>query len=151
MYASAWLMRTAVLALVVTAFLWGDTKALVGAVGGPTSSNKATASASDVRMEQEIRRRLSKTKLQAEHFSVSVRAGVVILEGRTSVPQRKGAATRVAHTAGAVKVRNLIVVSERYTGPKRGALPANGGVGDDLPEPANSLPRATVLPAKPSK
>src|SRR5260370_24588900 len=96
-------MRTAFLVLVVTAFYWSDTRTLVGAPAGPTPP--------DLKIERQIRERLSKSKLNSEHFTVSVRNGVATFEGKTSVLQHKGAANRIAHTSGAVPVRNNIKVS----------------------------------------
>jgi hypothetical protein len=41
-----------------------------------------------------------------------VQGGVVTIEGKTDIIQHKGAATRMAHTAGAVGVNNHIEISE---------------------------------------
>jgi osmotically-inducible protein OsmY len=66
----------------------------------------------DAEVEAEIRRRFAKSKVSQDNFTVRVRAGVATLEGRTNVPQRKGSATRMAKSAGAKQVNNLIQVSE---------------------------------------
>jgi hypothetical protein len=59
-----------------------------------------------------IRAKFAKSKINEEHFKVTVNSGVALLEGRTSVPQRKGVATRLAKTGGARAVVNKIEVSE---------------------------------------
>jgi osmotically-inducible protein OsmY len=66
----------------------------------------------DAELARAIRERLARSKCAADNFSVRVRGGVATLEGRTDVVQRKGAATRMAKTAGARKVINKIQVSE---------------------------------------
>jgi osmotically-inducible protein OsmY len=65
---------------------------------------------SDEALAAEIRSRFARSKINAEHFRVRVEKGVAILEGKTSVIQRKGTATRLAKLAGAAKVKNLIEV-----------------------------------------
>ena len=64
----------------------------------------------DQQIEQEIRLRLAKSVIGKENFQVRVREGVAHWEGTTLVPQRKGAATRMAKSAGARSVVNNIVV-----------------------------------------
>jgi hypothetical protein len=66
----------------------------------------------DQRIEAEIRSRLAKSKIGAEGFTVRVQGGVAYWEGTTSVPQRKGAATRMAKSAGARQVINNIKVTD---------------------------------------
>ena len=66
----------------------------------------------DVEVEKAIRDRFAKSKCAQDKFTVRVQAGVATLEGKTDVVQRKGAATRMARTAGAHKVINKIQVSE---------------------------------------
>jgi hypothetical protein len=70
------------------------------------------APVSDGVVEAAIRAKFAKSKINEEHFKVSVRNGVAVLEGKTAVPQRKGAATRLAKTGGAREVVNKIEVSE---------------------------------------
>jgi len=67
---------------------------------------------SDPQLEQAIRARFAKSKISEEKFQVRVERGVAILEGKTNVIQRKGAATRLARLAGAANVRNNIEVSQ---------------------------------------
>ena len=76
-----------------------------------TRKEVGQAPRSDSVIEQNFRRRISKSKLNAEHFSISVRQGIAVLEGSTNVLQHKGVATRLARSAGAVGVRNNIQVS----------------------------------------
>jgi osmotically-inducible protein OsmY len=67
---------------------------------------------SDAAIEADIRQRFAKSKSKDDHFTVKVRNGIATLEGKTSVLQRKGSATRMAKTAGAKQVNNLIQVSD---------------------------------------
>lgn len=66
----------------------------------------------DVELERQIRARFNKSKISVENFQVRVQGGVATIEGRTSVVQRKGTATRLARLAGARAVDNRIEVSE---------------------------------------
>lgn len=81
-----------------------------------TAPPKAAASAgprlSDAQIDATIRMKLAKSKIAAEKFKFHVQGGVVTIEGKTDVVQRKGAATRMARTAGAVAVVNQIQISE---------------------------------------
>jgi osmotically-inducible protein OsmY len=70
------------------------------------------AGRSDAEIEAEIKRRFARSKASEDNFTVKVKNGVATLEGRTNVPQRKGSATRMAKSAGARKINNLIEVSE---------------------------------------
>jgi hypothetical protein len=70
------------------------------------------AGASDGTIEAAIRAKFAKSKINEEHFKVTVKSGIALLEGRTSVPQRKGVATRLAKTGGARAVVNKIEISE---------------------------------------
>jgi hypothetical protein len=141
-------MRIVWFALAVIAIFWVDVQAFAGAPTRPASSAASSAQKSggppkpvlsDSQMEQDIRARLSKSKINSEHFLVSVRNGVATLEGKTSVIQHKGAATRIARTAGAVSVRNNIQVSAE----------ARAHAASGLGKGATSAPKAAVLPANP--
>jgi hypothetical protein len=84
--------------------------------GSGSSSAKATAnqnrgSVSDGELESTIRTKLAKSKIGKDGFRFHVQRGVVTWEGTTAVGQHKGAATRMARTAGAVEVINNIRVS----------------------------------------
>lgn len=63
-------------------------------------------------LEARIREKLSRSKLGADPIRVTVHGGVAVFEGETAVIQRKGAATRIARSAGAVRVDNRIRLSE---------------------------------------
>lgn len=56
--------------------------------------------------------KLAKSKIGADKFQFHAQGGVVTIEGKTDVIQHKGAATRMARTAGAVAVVNHIQISE---------------------------------------
>jgi hypothetical protein len=75
-----------------------------------TYANRAGGHASDAEIEQTIRTRLAKSKIGKDGFKARVKAGVVTWEGHTGIPQHKGAATRMAHAAGAAQVVNNIQV-----------------------------------------
>lgn len=103
-------MRSTVLAWVLFALFAGP--ALPAAK--PVSSKlKASASVgSDAEIETKIRARLARSKISADGFEVKVKDGVATFTGRTEVLQHKGVATRMARSAGAVRVVNQIVISE---------------------------------------
>ena len=63
-------------------------------------------------MERTIREKLAKSKIGKDGFTVRVQGGVAYWEGNTTVVQHKGAATRMAKTAGARAVVNNIKVSD---------------------------------------
>jgi osmotically-inducible protein OsmY len=82
-----------------------------------TSNTKSTHAGSqvpvsDAQIDATLRAKLAKSKVGADGFKFHVQKGVVYWEGHTTVAQHKGAATRMAHTAGAVQVVNNIQVSE---------------------------------------
>ena len=63
-------------------------------------------------IERKIREKLEKAKIGQDGFKVRVQGGVAYWEGKTDVVQHKGAATRMAKTAGAKAVVNNIQVSD---------------------------------------
>jgi BON domain len=75
---------------------------------------KATGAARlpDSQIETAIRAKLAKSKIGADGFTVKVQGGVATWQGRTDVVQHKGAATRMAKSAGAVAVDNRIQISD---------------------------------------
>ena len=77
-----------------------------------TAKPSGPSGLSDATIEQKIRAKLAKSKIGADHFTVRVQSGVAYWEGRTNVMQHKGAATRMAKTAGASAVVNKIQISE---------------------------------------
>ena len=66
----------------------------------------------DAQIERNIKAKFAKSKINADHFTVSVQGGVATIEGKTGVIQHKGVATRLAKTGGALVVQNHIVISE---------------------------------------
>ena len=104
---------------------------------------KAPARVSDAQIERTIRAKFTKSKINAEHFTVSVQNGVATIEGKTNVIQHKGVATRLAKRSGAIAVKNQIQVSDEARA-KAAAKLAKYRAGD------TEITRATVLPpAKP--
>ncbi len=77
----------------------------------PKKPGNSTA-ADDLRIEQAIKAKLAKSKIGADGFTVRVQGGVATWEGRTSVIQHKGAATRMARSAGATAVVNRIQIDD---------------------------------------
>jgi len=67
---------------------------------------------SDQALQQVIQDKFAKSKAGGGKFTVKVQGGVAYLSGRADVVQHKGAATRMAKTAGARRVVNNIVVTE---------------------------------------
>ena len=76
----------------------------------------------DKQIEAAIRAKFAKSKINAEHFTVSVQGGVAIVDGRTDVIQHKGVATRMCKTAGAIAVNNRVQVSESARRKAAGSL-----------------------------
>jgi len=71
------------------------------------------ASASqDAQIEADIRGRLAKSVIGKDGFTVRVQGGVAYWDGNTDVVQHKGAATRMAKSAGAKKVVNHIKIGD---------------------------------------
>jgi len=81
----------------------------------PVTSQKAPAKAApkltDQQLEAKIREKFANSK-SSNTFKVHVQGGVATIDGKTEVIQHKAAATRMAKTAGAVAVKNQVVVSE---------------------------------------
>ena len=122
----------------------------------------------DSQIEQAIRVKLAKSKMNADHFTVSVVKGVAIIEGSTGVMQHKGAMTRMAKSCGATSVRNNIRISDdakakaaqslaksRTAGGASGGTGARTSSGSDASRPmtapigaspsADTVPRAAVI------
>jgi hypothetical protein len=66
----------------------------------------------DVQIEKDIRARLAKSVIGKDGFTVRVQGGVAYWDGNTNVVQHKGAATRMAKSAGAKKVVNNIKIGD---------------------------------------
>ena len=80
-----------------------------------TVSGQTRSSVTDAQLESTIRTKLSKSKIGKDGFRFHVQRGIVTWEGSTAIGQHKGAATRMARTAGAVQVINNIRVSNAST------------------------------------
>jgi hypothetical protein len=108
----------------------------------------------DAQIEAAIRVKMLKSKIAPEKFRFKVQGGVATIEGKTDVIQHKGAATRMAKTAGAVAVNNHIQISDAAkekaaanleTGRRRAQIKR----GDARSErPTSSQPAAASVPAK---
>jgi osmotically-inducible protein OsmY len=106
-------------------------------------SKVVTQQVPDAQVERIIRAKFAKSKINSEHFTVSVQNGVATIEGKTNVIQHKGVATRLAKTGGALAVQNHIQVSEAAKA-KAAARLAQGRTGE------TQVARATVIqPATP--
>jgi osmotically-inducible protein OsmY len=89
------------------------TKMLTAPAAHPRSATVPKAAPmKDADLEKDIRARFAKSKISTHHFQVHVQGGVATLEGQSDVLQHKGTATRLAKTAGAIKVVNHIEVSQ---------------------------------------
>ena len=66
----------------------------------------------DAQIDATIRAKMAKSKIGADKFHFKVQGGVATIEGKTDVIQHKGAATRMAKTAGAIGVNNHIEISD---------------------------------------
>ena len=77
----------------------------------PTPAMGTTAQ-EDKQIEAAIRAKLEKSKIGKDGLKVHVQGGVATWEGTTNVLQHKGAATRMAKTAGAKAVVNHIKVTD---------------------------------------
>lgn len=73
---------------------------------------QGTTAPQDVQIEAEIRARLAKSVIGKDGLTVRVQGGVAYWDGTTNVVQHKGAATRMAKSAGAKKVVNNIKVGD---------------------------------------
>ncbi len=95
----------------------------------------------DAQIEHDIRTRFAKSKINAEHFTASVKNGVATLDGKTNVIQHKGVATRLAKRSGAIAVENHIQVSDEAKAKAAANLAKNRGQGPPV--------RAVVVSSKP--
>lgn len=73
---------------------------------------QGTSAQEDKQIEAAITAKLQKSKIGKDGFKVHVQGGVATWEGSTNVLQHKGAATRMAKSAGAKAVVNNIRVSD---------------------------------------
>jgi hypothetical protein len=80
--------------------------------GAAPAKSKAAPVQTDAAIEQNIRARFAKSKVAEDKFTVRVQGGVAVIEGTTSIIQRKGVATRLAKAGGAKAVDNRIRISD---------------------------------------
>ena len=99
------MLRIVVLLMLALAGAPAQTKSKAPPPQGATASQ-------DAQIETEIRARLAKSVIGKDGFTVRVQGGVAFWAGTTSVVQHKGAATRMAKSAGAKKVVNNIQVGD---------------------------------------
>lgn len=78
----------------------------------PSKPPPQTSASQDAEIEAEIRARLAKSVIGKDGFTVRVQGGVAYWGGTTDVVQHKGAATRMAKSAGAKKVVNRIKIGD---------------------------------------
>jgi BON domain len=78
---------------------------------GPLTMSHRQAKYSDAEIEATIKAKLAKSKIGKDGFQVHIKDGVATWSGSTMVMQHKGAATRMAKTAGAIQVLNNIKIS----------------------------------------
>jgi hypothetical protein len=108
-------------------------------------SPRAFSAEDDKALEAEIRARLAGSVAGKEGFTVHVQGGVAYWDGETAVAQRKGAATRMARSAGAVRVENRIRVTTAGKQKLAEALAGKGG------QAASAQPEARSEPPRPRK
>jgi hypothetical protein len=124
----------------------------------------------DAQIERTIKNKLVKSKMNSDHFTVSVVKGVATIEGTTNVMQHKGAMTRMAKSSGATSVQNNIRISDAAKNKAVASLakgrsstassppaspaasrpisrPAASGASGNVDATPTPIPRATVLPA----
>ena len=77
-----------------------------------TSAPQAATAPQDLQIEADIRTRLAKSVIGKDGITVRVQGGVAYWDGTTNVVQHKGAATRMAKSAGAKKVVNNIKIGD---------------------------------------
>jgi hypothetical protein len=106
----------------------------------------APVRSTDAQIEAVIRLKLVKSKIGPDKFRFKVQGGVATIEGKTDVMQHKGAATRLAKTAGAVAVNNHIEISDAA---KQKAA-ANLATGRRRAQIKRGEPRTSAAPAQPA-
>lgn len=89
---------------------------------GSSTVAHSGARLSDAEIEGVIRAKLTKSKIGKDGFTVHVKNGIATWQGTTGVMQHKGAATRMAKTAGAIQVVNNIKISDAALAKARGNL-----------------------------
>jgi hypothetical protein len=110
---------------------------------GALAKSHSEGKFSDAEIEATIRVKLAKSKIGHEGFQVHVKDRVATWTGTTSVMQHKGAATRMAKTAGALQVTNNIKVSADAAAKAKGTLsgqPRHVQVKAAAPAPSTTSP-----------
>jgi hypothetical protein len=102
--------------------------------GPPLTKSHSEGKFSDAEIEATIKAKLSKSKIGKDGFQVHVRDRVATWTGSTKVMQHKGAATRMAKTAGAIQVLNNIKVSDGVGQPRHVQVKAGEGKVSDPDE-----------------
>ncbi len=92
--------------------LVGSVATVAGASTPKTAPAASHMRVSDPELDRLIHMKLAKSKIGKDGFTAKVKNGIVTWEGSTNVIQHKGAATRMARTAGAVQVVNNIKISD---------------------------------------
>ena len=82
------------------------------APAGTLTKSHSQGKFSDAEIEATIKAKLAKSKIGKDGIQVHVKNGIATWTGATTVLQHKGAATRMAKTAGATQVVNNIKVSD---------------------------------------
>jgi hypothetical protein len=95
--------------LVLLCSFWTPGALLAGTAARTSAAHQGQVS--DSQLQQTIQTKLAKSKIGKDGFRFHVSHGIVTWEGSTNVVQHKGAATRMARSAGAASVVNNIQVS----------------------------------------
>lgn len=135
-------MRKLLSALALIAVFTGLSQAASVATPAAQAPRASAPKVNDAQIERNIKAKFAKSKINTEHFTVSVQNGVATIEGKTNVIQHKGVATRMAKTGGALAVQNHIQISEEAKA-KAAAKLAKYRNGAD-----SQITRATVTPQK---
>jgi hypothetical protein len=101
-------LRALVIFCIASAILFGQAATAPKKAPAPAGTNAQQ----DKQIEAAIRVKLARSKIGKDGFKVHVQGGIAYWEGSTSVLQHKGAATRMAKTAGAKSVVNNIKISD---------------------------------------
>jgi osmotically-inducible protein OsmY len=89
-------------------------------IASTLSKSHSEGKFSDAEIEATIKAKLAKSKIGKDGFQVHVKDRVATWTGATTVMQHKGAATRMAKSAGAIQVLNNIKVSGDTASPANG-------------------------------
>jgi hypothetical protein len=102
---------------IVSILLWSW-----AASAGTLTKSHSQGKFSDAEIEATIKAKLAKSKIGKDGFEVHVKNEIATWTGSTSVVQHKGAATRMAKTAGAIQVINNIKISDQAKAAAAGNL-----------------------------